>query len=479
MFIELDGKGAAYEQIVRALRQAIKIGRFPQGMRLAPSRDLAKQLGVSRNTVTAAYERLLSDGWLTARVGSGTFIAAPVIPQVQVQAPNPAHVPLSRFARRLLDEVVIEDLPGRVIPSVRHMFQYKAPYTDHALLSAWTKALRKAGNYTALRYARCQGIEPLRIQISEFLSRRRGVMTQPEDIIVVNGSQQAFSLCARVLFDAGDKVMIEEPSFYPMRVNFQSYGAELIPSPVDGQGITLNGLSEKPRLVAVTPAHQFPLGHRLSSERRRELLDYAAGNDAWIIEDDYDGEYRYDARPAPTLQSRDRHGRVIYVGSFSKTLFPAIRLGYVVVPPSLRDAFTAAKFLEDMGASVVVQAAMAFLLEDGSFDRHLVKSIRELRVRRDALIGGLKAINPEFRISGIHAGMHLVVSLPGWTPEIVEKLKKVALEKGLAIFSTVPYYSGIATQPGLLMGYASTSVAEITQGLRLLKDAVRIIENLR
>lgn len=479
MFIELDGKGAVYEQIVRALRQAIKTGRFPQGMRLAPSRDLAKQLGVSRNTVTAAYERLLSDGWLTSRVGAGTFIAAPVIPPVQVHAHNMARVPLSKFAQRLLDEVVIEDLPGRVIPTVRHMFQYKAPYTDHTLLTAWTKALRKAANYTALRYARCQGIEPLRIQISEFLSRRRGVVAQPEDIIVVNGSQQAFSLCARLLFDAGDKVMIEEPNFYPMRVIFQTYGAELIASPVDEQGITLGPLSEKPRLIAVTPAHQFPLGHRLSSERRKELLDYAVDNDAWIVEDDYDGEYRYDARPAPTMQSRDRHGRVIYVGSFSKTFFPAIRLGYVVVPPSLRDAFTAGKFLEDMGAPVVVQAAMAFLLEEGAFDRHLVKSVRELKIRRDALVDGLKAMNPDFRISGTQAGMHLVVSLPGWTPEIVENLKKVALEKGLAIFSTVPYYSAVATQPGLLMGYASTSVPEIARGLRILKDSIRDMEKSR
>ena len=264
-----------------------------------------------------------------------------------------------------------------------------------------------------------------------------------------------------------------------MRVIFQTYGAELIASPVDEQGITLGPLSEKPRLIAVTPAHQFPLGHRLSSERRKELLDYAVDNDAWIIEDDYDGEYRYDARPAPTMQSRDRHGRVIYVGSFSKTFFPAIRLGYVVVPPSLRDAFTAGKFLEDMGAPVVVQAAIAFLLEDGAFDRHLVKSVRELKIRRDALVDGLKAMNPDFRISGTQAGMHLVVSLPGWTPDIVEKLKKVALEKGLAIFSTVPYYSAVATQPGLLMGYASTSVAEIARGLRILKDAIRDMEKSR
>jgi GntR family transcriptional regulator/MocR family aminotransferase len=217
----------------------------------------------------------------------------------------------------------------------------------------------------------------------------------------------------------------------------------------------------------------------LSSERRKELLDYAVENEAWIIEDDYDGEYRYDSRPSPTMQSKDRHGRVIYVGSFSKTFFPSIRLGYVVVPPALRNAFIAGKFLEDMGAPVVVQAAMAFLLEEGAFDRHLVKSVRELKIRRDALVEGLRAINPEFRISGTHAGMHLVVSLPGWTPELVEELKKVALGKGLAIFSTVPYYRGVATQPGLLMGYASTSVAEIARGLRILKDALRELEKSR
>lgn len=472
MFLELDGQGAAYEQIIRAIRQAITDGRFPQGMRLPPSRDLAQQLHVSRNTVTAAYERLLADGWLTARVGSGTFISAPVLPQARPQSAKPSPVRLSRFAERLLQEVVIEDLPGRVIPAVRHMFQYKAPYADPTLLSAWSRSLRKAANYTALRYARCQGIEPLRVQISEFLGRRRGVVAPPEDIIVVNGSQQAFSLCARILFDPGDRVMIEEPSFYPMRVSFQSYGAELLPSPVDGNGITLGGLSKKPKLIALTPAHQFPLGHRLSFERRKELLEYAHANDAWIIEDDYDGEYRYDAKYAPTLRSRDSQGRVIYVGSFSKTFFPAVRLGYVVVPPPLRDAFIASKFLEDMGAPVVVQAAMAFLLEDGSFDRHLVKSVKQLRVRRDALTAGLLKINPEFRISGAHAGMHLVVCLPGWTAGFVEELKRVALQKGLAIYSTVPYYLGAASQPGLLLGYASSSTSEIGWGLRVLRDVI-------
>lgn len=475
MFIELDGKGAIYGQIVRALRQGIRSGRLVHGMRLAPSRDMARQLGVSRKTVTAAYERLLADGWLTARVGSGTFVSAPATPMAARQHTVAASTRVSRFATRLLDEVVMEDLPGRAYPGVHHMFQYKAPYTDHTLLSAWTKALRRAASYTALRYARCQGIEPLRVQVSDYLSRRRGIVAQPDDIVIVNGSQQAYSLCARILFDPGERVLIEEPGYYPMRVVMQAYGAELLPGIVDAHGMTLDALERAPRLVVVTPAHQFPMGHRLSNDRRQTLLEYAGRHDAWLIEDDYDGEFRYESRPSPTLHSRDRHGRVIHVGSFSKSLFPALRLGYVVVPPSLRDAFVAAKFVEDMGAPVILQAAMASILEDGSFDRHLIKSVRELRIRRDALVAGLRSVAPGLRVTGTQAGMHVVVTHPDWTPGKVELLKKIALERGLAVFSTVPYYLGPATKPGLLLGYASTSVAEIGRGLRMLAGVLKAL----
>lgn len=476
MRLELDGKGATYQQIVRALRQAIRSGRLPRGTKLASSREFAMQLGVSRGTVTTAYDRLLSDGWLTARVGAGTFVAGPTLRQRRAGPAPPSEARLSRFARRLLDEVVVEDLPGKVIPGVRHMFQYKAPYTDHTLLGAWTRALKRAADYSALRYARCHGIEPLRVQVGDFLARRRGMVVDPDDIIIVNGSQQAFSLCARLLLEPGEKVLVEEPNYYPMRVVFQAYGARLLLGNVDRDGITLDRLEQAPRIVAVTPAHQFPLGYPLSTARRKALLDYAAANGAWIVEDDYDGEYRYDGRPTRTLQSMDHQGRVIYAGSFSKTFFPAIRLGYVVVPPALRDAFITAKFLEDMGAPVVIQAAMAFLLEDGAFDRHLARSVRELRVRRDALVTGLRNHFPDLRISGAGAGMHLVVTRPGWTPEQVEELKARALQRGLAIYSTIPYYAGAATTPGLLLGYASMSVAEIGRGLRLLKEALDSLE---
>lgn len=477
MFVRLDGRGPAYEQVVRAIRSQIEAGVFEHGMRLVPSRELAVQLGLSRNTITAAYERLLADGVLTARVGKGTFVARRQASRAARRSRSRASptVALSGFATRLLQEVGAQDLPGKPMPGVRHMFQYKGPYTDHSLLREWAKALARSAAYTSPRYSPSQGMESLRIEIAAFLRRRRGLSVDADDIVVVNGAQQAFSLCARVLVDPGDPVLIEEPGYYPMRACLRAYGADLIPGAIDALGLTLEGLALQPRLIVVTPARQFPLGHRLCDERRAALLDYASESGAWLIEDDYDGEFIYEGPLPPTLRSLDSEGRVIYVGSFSKTLFPGVRLGYLVLPSALREAFVAAKFIEDMAAPVVTQAAMALLLKEGTFDRHLLKSVRELRKRRAALIDGLCTLIPGASISSSRAGMNLLVTHDSWTPEYVESLKALALTKGLAIFTTVPYYIQTATEPGLLVGYASMSAAEMQSALKILEECMRCL----
>ena len=480
MLFELDGKGHVYDQVMRSLRRCITSGRFPFGMRLPPSRELARQLGVSRNTVTAAYERLVADGWLNARVGSGTYVAMQATCTDTSPRSTPATVRLSAFGRRLLAQVDMRNIPGRAPADVQHAFQYGAPYTNHALFNSWTRALRKAVSYTDPGYNRSQGLPELRKQVSEYLHRRRGMVTSPDDVVIVGGSQQALSLCARVLLDPGDPAMIEEPHYFPVRAILNAYGARVTAVDVDDEGIGIDDLERiAPRAIFLTPTHQFPLGSMLSPERRCALLGYAADHDAWLVEDDYDGEFRYGLPPLPTLYSTDTQGRVIHVGTFSKSLFPGLRLGYMVVPRGLREAFAAAKYAEDMGASVIDQAAMAHLMADGTFDRHLVRSARELRWRRDALLKGVRRFRLPLRIGGARAGMHFVLGSPEWAAEDVEAIIADAREAGLGLFPTAPYYSRPPREHGLLMGYASMSVAEIERALVILRGVLEAHETRR
>lgn len=469
MLFELDGRGSVRDQVVRALRKGITTGRFPFGTRLPPSRDLARELGVSRNTVTAAYERLVADGWLTARVGAGTWVATRMAAGVESAGRTTSAVRLSAFARRLLARVDMRRIPGATPEHLRLAFQYGAPYTNHALLGSWGKAMRKAVSYTAPGYNRSQGLPELRVQVAEYLRRRRGVQASADDVVIVGGSQQALALCARVLLDPGDPAMIEEPHYFPVRAILHAYGANVTASDVDDDGIRLDDLERvAPRAVFLTPNHQFPLGSVLGQERRRTLLRYAAAREAWLVEDDYDGEFRFGGSPLPTLHSADPHGRVIHVGTFSNSLFPGLRLGYMVVPRGLREAFVAAKYAEDLGASVIDQAAMAHFMADGSFERHLVRSGRELGRRREALIGGIRDFGLPLRIRDSRAGMHFVLGSPEWTAGDVEDIIARARDSGLGLFSTAPYHSRPPREHSLLMGYAATSIAEIDHGLAIL-----------
>src|SRR5690606_19897302 len=230
----------------------------------------------------------------------------------------------------------------------------------------------------------------LREQICDYLSRRRGVPTAPEDVLVTSGTQQAFALAARVLLEPGDSVVLEEPHYRGARQAFAAHGAHARGCRVDAEGIVPAALPGGARLAVVTPSHQFPTGALLPLSRRMELLDWAARERAWLIEDDYDGEFRYGGRPLAALKSLDRDGRVLYIGSFSKALFPALRLGYMVVPASLREAFVAAKWLEDRGCNALEQAALAHFMADGGFERHLRRAAVALRARRAAMLAGLK-----------------------------------------------------------------------------------------
>ncbi len=476
MHLQMDGKGPLHAQLTRALKGVMFAGAVARGARLPATRLLARELGVSRNTVLAAYEQLRAEGFVAARVGSGSFITPPVQP-ASGPAPDPVASlpPQSEYARRARKYHNHSAMAGRATPGMRYAFQYGVPYTNPALTSAWARELAHAAAYTLPNYPMTQGLLPLRQAVCDYLARRRGVQTTPADVLIVGGTQQAMALTARVLLNIGDTAVVEEPHYTAMREVLQIHGARVHSIDVDAQGLVLDGLPEPPpRLLYVTPSHQFPTGVVMSLSRRLELLDYARRHGCWVFEDDYDGEFRYDAQPLAALRSLDTSGRVIYVGTFSKVLFPSLRLGYLVMPPGLREDYITAKWQEDFGTSAIEQSALAHFMENGGFERHLRRAGRALSERRTALLKGLRdALGDQVEIADSRAGMHLVAWLRDFDAAQGEALILHGRELGLDLYSIAPYYQRPPDRAGLLMGYAGLSVGEIEQAVNLFARCVR------
>ncbi len=467
MHLQLDGRGPLHAQLTRALKTAVFAGRVHQGARLPATRQLARELGVSRTTVLAAYEQLRAEGFVDGRVGSGSYVTPPLQALRSVRAVDAPLAPQSEFARRgrlYHDHLRI---PGRRIEGVRYSFQYGVPITNPALTSAWARELAHAAAYTAPNYPMTQGLPALREAVCDYLARRRGVQAQPEDVVIVDGTQQAVSLAARVLLDAGDTAVLEEPHYSSIREALQIHGARLHTVGVDQEGLLCESLPEQgAKLVCVTPSHQFPSGVVMSLARRLELLDYAHRHGSWILEDDYDGEFRYDAQPLAALRSLDEYGRVIYVGTFSKVMFPSLRLGYVVVPAGLRGDFVNAKWQDDFGSPGIEQAALARFMVEGGFERHLRRTWKTLKERRSALLDGLNRCGAgRLEISDSHAGMHLVVWLKDRSRAEGEAFIARARSLGLGLYPIAPYYLDPPDRAGLLLGYCALSVAEIVDAV--------------
>ena len=467
MFIELDGEGPRYAQLARGLKKAIQLGQLKAGSRLPATRTLAADLQLSRNTVLAAYETLCAERLACPMKGSGTYVAAET-PTVPLPAAVPGLPAQTRFAARL------RSLPKLALPAAQRRARYDLRYGEsliHPLLpGAWRRAVSRATAADHWPYPLVAGLPALRRGIAEYLARRRGVVCQPEDIVVVGGAQQAVSLLARILLDEGDPVAVEDPG-YPLAVHaFLAHGAKLVPIAVDSDGLRVSDLAGRPiRAVYVTPSHQFPSGAVMSVERRRALLDYARAQGCWVLEDDYDGEFRHDASSIPALRSLDEAGRVVYIGTFSKALFPGLRLGYVVCPPALRGDLWLAKRCDDLACSVTEQAALAELMADGGFDRHLRRVAGELRRRRGALLEGLRRhCDGHLHWQDSRAGMHVVAWLDGWSAQALEALVELALTRDLGIHPIGPHYLAAPARPGLLLGYAGLSVKQLDVATRLL-----------
>jgi GntR family transcriptional regulator/MocR family aminotransferase len=469
-----------HRQLYDALRQAILDGRLRPGARLPSTRALALELGSSRNTVLAAVEQLTDEGYLAGRVGAGTTVRG-ALPEVLLHARPGAGVPARsgeaapRLSRR--GALLVRARPGARPGAPARPFRPGAPAYDESVIRRWGQlTARHWGRVSRhlLDYGDPLGFVPLREAIATYLREARAVRCEAEQVMVVSGSQHGLDLATRLLLDPGDRAWIEDPGYLGARGALVAAGARVVPVPVDGEGLEIaRALRAAPdaRLAYVTPSHQYPLGVTMSLARRLALLDWARARRAWIVEDDYDSEYRYTGRPLASLQGLDRHGRVIYVGTFSKVLFPALRLGYVVVPPSLVDAFAAARGLVDRHPPSVTQAVLAEFIIEGSFARH----VRRMRVRyaeqQAALVQAARRdLDGALEVAPTEAGMHLV----GWLPSAADDraMSAAALRAGVEAPPLSAFRLRRVGRGGLLLGYAAWSAEQLREAVTVLADAL-------
>ena len=471
----MRGPGAQ-RRVVAAIKQAIAAGAYAPGASLPSTRALAAEWGLSRTTITAAFEQLLAEGYLETRPGARARVAAgltdPGQPQPSAPAPRPAE--LSAYGRRLAASAPIPWNPRPVALD----FRYGELAGGDFPTLAWRRALTKAvmRRPARLRYGDPRGLPELRAALQGYLWRGRGLRCEADDILVVNGSQQGLDLCARLLVDPGDRVVIEDPAYHLARQVFLTAGAELAPQPVDREGMRTATLPQA-RLAFVTPSHQLPLGSILSAPRRQELLAWAVSHGAAIIEDDYDAEYRYGIGPVPPLRALDRAGSVIYLGTVSKTLSPTLRLGYLVLPPALREVFARAKRMSDRHAPELEQAALAELIDSGAYERPLRRVRRRNAERRAALLRALRRhLGERVSIAGTDAGLHVLVWLDGLSQAREAELTERAAALSLGIYGV----SGFHDRPddpgrpaGLVLGYAALDEAQIEAGVERLAGVLR------
>src|SRR5713226_8750427 len=473
-----------YRQLYDWFRRAIIRGQMRPEQRVPSTRSLAAELEISRIPVLNAYEQLLAEGYFETFVGAGTCIARSI--------PDDALSPPAIKARKGLQEIVEKRGPRRTSrrgAALTHLpaqswldnlgaFRVSLPALDHFPIGVWSKLVARHSRKPPrgiMAYGDAMGYLPFREAIAEYLGAVRGVRCEPSQILVTTGSQQALQISAQVLLDPKDRIYVEEPGYPGARQAFLTVGAQLIPVQVDHDGMNVAEIIRRgrdARAVYVTPSHQYPLGMTMSATRRMLLLNWAVRSGAWIIEDDYDSEYRFGSHPIASLQGLDTDGRVIYIGTFSKVMFPALRLGYVVVPKDLVPAFSAARDAADIFSSTLYQAVLTDFIREGHFARHIRRMRMLYMDRRRALVNAIQIqMGDMTEVIGAEAGMHLVVLLPPGTNDVAVSRK--AAQRGISAMPLSVCYSKAPTRDGLILGYGGANAHQIHDGIRKLRMGVQ------
>ncbi|MCV9914722.1 PLP-dependent aminotransferase family protein [Burkholderia pseudomallei] len=469
------GAQPIYRQLHRLLQQAILTRELPAGARVPSSRLLAAELGIARNTVTQVYEQLALEGYVSSATGRGTFVADSA-PDEIVGAPadSPPGLPRpglpgTRGARLVGGAGVSKRQGGAFMPGVPDVSRFPARVWTRLHNKYWRRLRPEL-----LTYAPGGGLAPLREALADYLRTSRSVRCAPEQIIVTTGIHQSIDLAVRLLTDPGDVIWTEDPCYWGVRSVMHVSGLTTRPIPVDEEGIApaAADFAAPPKLMLVTPSHQYPLGMVMSLARRRMLLEYARQHGAWIIEDDYDSEFRYGSRPLASLQGLDTAGQVIYVGSFSKTLFPGLRVGYLVAPEPLAESFATASAELYREGQLLQQAVLAEFIAEGHFVSHIRKMRTLYGQRRQTLLDALaRRYGDALPAVGGDAGLHLVMRLPDGADD--RALARAALERDIVVRALSGYYAqATRAASGLLLGYACVPEDEIGCAFDALSRAI-------
>jgi GntR family transcriptional regulator / MocR family aminotransferase len=496
--ITLDQRSTTplHKQLYEELRRAILTGRLKPGERVPSTRGLSLSLGVSRATVTQSYEQLLSEGYLRAETGSGTFVGCELpdelLKTMPVEKFRPTASSLESWPRETGRQLELSSYGASIADSdpfeppqndAPINFKTCRPALEEFPLQEWRRLTLKhyrSKEYSMLNYAgESQGYEPLREAIAGYLRHARAVKCGADQVVIVNGAQQALDLIAKLLINRGDRVAVENPGYLVARRVFLAHGAELLPAPVDESGIVVDALNSRPKnglkLVYVTPSHQFPTGVTLTLPRRLDLLCWAEKTGAIIVEDDYDSEFRFSSRPIPSLQGLANGDSVIYVGTFSKVLFPSLRVGYLVAAPSLARILARAKWLADLHTPSIEQRVLADFINEGHLERHLRRMRTLYDNRRHTLVRALENhFGDRVTVLGENAGMSLMIRLRSELDD--DEIERRALASGVGLVGARLYYLGEerpANTGEFLLGYAGLTERRIREGARRLAKILK------
>ncbi|NBB12996.1 PLP-dependent aminotransferase family protein [Pseudomonas sp. SLFW] len=471
LHIVIQGRKDLANQLYQQLRDSIESGRLAAGVQLPPSRLLAAQLGLSRKTISDTYSRLTYENFLVGKIGSGTFVNTL---SAQPQRSSTRSDLASQKVVRKWQDISLPLRHPTLEGTLRCDFiggataKTQFPHDDWRRCTQY--ALRQMSQARGF-YSQPEGVAPLRHAIAGHIAFARGVKCSADDVVVCNGAQQALDLIARVLLEPGCTVAMEDPGYTPARLLFAAQGANVVSVPVDEEGIIVDGIPEDAHVIYVTPSHQMPLGMPMSAARREALLEKASRIGAIIIEDDYDSEFRYEGRPTDSLQSMDRFGVVAYVGTFSKTLLPELRLGYAVLPSAILEAVIKAKQLTDWHTSTLPQWALAKFISEGLLNKHIRRCHGIYAGRRERILARLAGdLSPWLEAIPCTAGFHMAVMFK--VPINLRLLVELARKVEIGLYPLTGFYHSAPTRDGLMLGFGAIETLDIDPALDRLRDVL-------